>query len=225
MPKKRKQDRSQPAAIFTIVAFLAVTTILLFTSSNSSITGQFSAVQPISLVEAGTILDFEVRNVDGLKDATAYFSAKVKNAIITFDEVEVKNFVGVVYSGIEVKSADSNKISGIDLTLRVDKKKLSELNLNKNDIVIFVNGQEFKTDYSHDDKFHHYYKVKAVDMGTWIIGVKFPEVETQPAPEESIEEPVSPEPPVQVKIDEPEVEEPEMEEKGFFARFFENFFG
>jgi hypothetical protein len=221
--KNNKSSHSKHAQTFSIAVFIVVSGLLLFTSSNEP-TGYVSAIQPISFEQAGTSFEFEVRNVDGLKEITASFSDTIKNAKITFDEVEKNDFPGIIYSTIKVASSDEDKISEMDLILRLEKEKLSELNLNKADVILYINNQESKLTYSHEDTFAYYFTGKAWEMGEWVIGMKFQKVIPPQAPEETtvVPTPTIPEP----IIKQPKIEQPKpVKKESFLSRFFNNFFG
>ena len=223
--KSKKTDFSKHAQAFSIAVFIAVSSLLLFTSSNEPLTGYVNAVQTIALQQADTSLTFEVRNVDGIDDVTAYFSETIKNAVITFDKVDKRDFAGVVYSSIEVASKDASKISEMDITLRLEKKRLSELNLNKADVVFYVNNQVSPATYTHEDKFSYYFTTRAWEMGEWTIGMKYPVVVQESAPEETVSEVAAKPTPVEpVPIVEPEVAPVEKETSNSFIEFFKKFF-
>jgi len=195
--------------IFVTFIFLSV---IVSISSDVNITGH--AVQTVAYMQTGAVLQLEIDSF-GLKTIDLTVLDNVKNSKVLVEEVEDLSwdFDGKVYSMFEVSSADANKFGDLEFRLKIKDADLYKVDLNRNEISLYLDGKELKTTLAEIKSDYVYYDVSAEKMGEFVIG-KAEVVEAAVAqPSEVIEEP----------IEVPEVQEPaqlpveEDEEKGFFV--------
>jgi len=195
--------------IFVTFIFLSV---IVSISSDVNITGH--AVQTVAYMQTGAVLQLEIDSF-GLKTIDLTVLDNVKNSKVLVEEVEDLSwdFDGKVYSMFEVSSADANKFGDLEFRLKIKDADLYKVDLNRNEISLYLDGKELETLLAEIKSDYVYYDVSAEKMGEFVIG-KAEVVEAAVAqPSEVIEEP----------IEVPEVQEPaqlpveEDEEKGFFV--------
>ena len=195
--------------IFVTFIFLSV---IVSISSDVNITGH--AVQTVAYMQTGAVLQLEIDSF-GLKTIDLTVLDNVKNSKVLVEEVEDLSwdFDGKVYSMFEVSSADANKFGDLEFRLKIKDADLYKVDLNRNEISLYLDGKELETLLAEIKSDYVYYDVSAEKMGEFVIG-KAEVVEAAVAqPSEVIEEPV--------EVVEPEVQEPTVlpveEEDGFFA--------
>lgn len=178
------------------------------------------AVQTIAYEKAGTSLHFEVKNIDGLKEAILYFSEDVKNMVVNFEKIDLpSSFLGLSYSAFRVSSPDADKIEKIKFTLKLSEAELAKLNLPKDEVRLYLNNEEFETKLTKTKDNYIFYEATADQLGDFILGKKSPPkvLEEKPeAPAEEIPPPVVKEP----KELPPALEQPAPPpvKKGLFSR-------
>ena len=120
--------------------------MVLINSREASVTGN-AAVQTIAYMKAGSELDFEVRDITGLKSVTIEFKETVKNAVITFEEVKTVawDFQGTAISKFRISSKDEDKFGQIDFFLRIQESDLLASKLSFNDVKLYHNGKRLDT--------------------------------------------------------------------------------
>lgn len=209
------------------VVFLASVVVILSNTNQSSLTGN-AAVQVVAFAKEGTVLDFEVRNVENLKSAQVTFTETVKNIKIDFTETDKPawNFKGNVLSTFKISSAAESSIGDVALTLKIWEKDLFAANINSKDVQVYANGKELTTTRDKLEGEYWYYTTTTSEFGDFVIGREIKKV-AAPVVKKPVPVPPVVEEPVEVVI--PVIEEPKEEEcKGFFAcigDFFKKFFG
>ena len=204
--------------IFEHKAFWGLFVTAIFFSVIFSLGGDVNitghAIQNVAYMQTGAVLQLDIDSF-GLKTIDLTVLDNVKNSKVLVEEVEDLSwdFDGKVYSMFEVSSADANKFGDLEFRLKIKDADLYKVDLNRNEISLYLDGKELKTTLAEIKSDYVYYDVSAEKMGEFVIG-KAEVVEAAVAqPSEVIEEP----------IEVPEVQEPaqlpveEDEEKGFFV--------
>ena len=221
-------------AVIGIIFLLSAMTILIM-QENSNLTGGI-ATQTIALQKAGTELAFEIKNTDGLNNAVVTFKDDVKNAKISFEEVDKVSwdFDGRIFSMFTIGSTDAGKIEKIELNLKLDENDIKDKLLQRGWITVYYNGEAIPTTLTKFENGKAFYSITISRMGEYLIGFK-----AEPVVEQTIEKEVEPiEEPEQVMekevepiMEKEEVKEPEQQqvpvEKGFLAKvgdWFSNLF-
>jgi hypothetical protein len=150
-------------AVGVLILFSAV---IILTYDNPSVTGL--AVQPVSYINAGESLEFEIRNVDGPHSAQVYFSDTVKQQSFVIENDETIHFDGTVYSKFSVKG--DVPVSSITLTIKLQETRLRQLGLDVYDVKLYANGNELVTTPTIEDRGYLYFEATSTELGHYVIG-------------------------------------------------------
>ncbi|MBI2151716.1 hypothetical protein HYU21_03270 [Candidatus Woesearchaeota archaeon] len=165
---KERKIIKQKVKIMGLGAAVLAWLVLMVSLGQFSILG--NAVQTISYAPAGSSLFFEIRNIDGLKDATVYFKDTVKDSKILFipENLAVSDFI--VYNRATVSSDEAGKISQIIYTLKIRESDLTQKGLKAEEVKVYLNDKELKTSLTSRKEGFVYYSATATSFGDLIIG-------------------------------------------------------
>ena len=172
MKKRSKKHDLHHKSFWISIAFLFILSFLvLINSQGSGVTGD-AAVQTIAFMKAGSQLDFEVRNINGVKQVTIWIKENVKNSVIQFEEIDklAWDFQGIAISKFRVSSADENKFSNLEFLLRVQERDLQSAGLTSKDIFLYHNGKRLDTSFVEQKDNFFYFKATSNGLGDFVIG-------------------------------------------------------
>jgi hypothetical protein len=207
-------------AAFAGIFLLSIIVILSSIDGTIDLTGHVSAINTIAYQQGGAY-NFEIRNVEGFKDATVSITGTIKQGQIKFEQLSSAD----AYSRAVVSSSDEDKINQLVLGLKVREKDLLAKGIAVSDIAFYVNGAEVQLQLTKKDENYLYYTTTIKEFGELVIGKrKFQEKKVEEKKVER-EEIISKKPArvVEDKV-EPIVERHEAK-KGFFAGLWEKLFG
>jgi hypothetical protein len=203
------------------IALVVILPVVGFLNYNSEINLSGNAVVPISYVQEGTEMVFEVGEA-GVEFVGIDFVEDVKGSQIITEELDVLgwDFNGVKYSQFYMTSVDEEKIGDIVFDLKLEESKMLELGMTTNNLKLFLNNEALETKFEMKEGNYIYFTAISQEMGEFVIGkakhkAVVGKVIEEPFMEEIMEEPVEPE--VQEPAPLPVVEEVEEESRGFFA--------
>ena len=214
-----KKELLEHKAFWGLLAVIVILPVisLMNNGGGSNING--SAIQNIAFMKTGDKLYLEVDDY-GVKSITFTILENVKNSKVINHELEELNwdFNGKLYSMFEISSEDADKLGNLEFKLKIKEDDLYKISLNRNEVKLYLDGDELDTTLTDIKDDYVYYDVSAEKMGQFVIGKAglVEEVIVGEAVEEPevIEEIVEPE--VQEPAPLPVIEEVE-EESGFFA--------
>ena len=221
----KKRIKKVDVKFWSVLAVLFIASVLTITLSslNSSITGDV-AIQNIAFANSGDLLNFEV-NEAGVKSMGIHLIDTVKGGKIIFESKESIVFNGISYSKIDISSNINDKISQIDLILKIKESDLIALELR--DPKGYINGKEKTLTFDYREGEYVFYTITLNEFGEFVIGQKTIAPIIAKAIEKSVQEviktPIEP-------IEQPQVipiTQTVSTEKGFFAKlvdFFKNLF-
>lgn len=202
----------------------------LFSATPETLTG--GAIQVISYAKEGTPLSSEVKDVDGIARLDFTATAIIKDAKLIVEPILLTRdpFLGVVYNRFQITSPDADKFSSITITLKLQEKKMQDLKLKQEDVVLYHEGTPLVTEFEKSERDYAYYTAVAPTVGQFVIGKAAPVPESLP---EAVVEEALPLPAVAEEQTEPLVgksaEQSAAEEQlsfwGRIVNFFRKLFG
>jgi len=221
---KRKRGWIEQEFYWGVLAIaFAVPLLILLNANFSLLTGK--AIQPVAYAKAGSFVEMQVdiNDIAGVSGATFHFNDVVKNEIITIKKTNYLYSNSKVYSQFAVSFPSPEKISGIDLTLKLEAKQMVDLGLTKETVRVYVGDTEYKPKYTKADGRYLFFTITAKGTGNYWIGKK--------TAAKAIVAQVAVVPPVVEQLEEvipPVVEQPApviIEKKGFFTSIWDSLKG
>lgn len=172
MKKRERKHDLHHKSFWVSIAFLFVLSFLvLVNSSGPTVTGN-TAIQTIAYMKAGSELDFEVRNVNSVKQVTVAIQKDVKNAVIQLEEIDTPSweFQGTVLSKFRISSPDGDKFSQFRFLLKVMESDLHQSNLNPDEIVLYHEGRGLETSVVEQKEEAYYFEAVSSGMGDFVLG-------------------------------------------------------
>lgn len=240
MVKKKSKDnfklppelKNKPFWVLLIVFLTLSVVTILISVENSNVTGNI--VQTIGFMKGGQELNFEIKEIPGIKEITVLFNEDVKNGKIFFEEDSNITFNHKYYSKFTISSTEDEKYGDLIFLLKIKETDLLENGISIYDLRLYANGQELTTTLTKNDGVYVFYQVTSKEMGEFVIGkvvsLAVKEESEEESKEESEEESVNSEETLVKEVLKPIIEESveQSEEKeGFFtkiANFFKNLF-
>jgi len=163
---KRGNSNQRSYAVILIVVISVFAGLLMI--QNPSITGS-AAVQTISYLTEGETLNFEVRNILNLKEATVTIVEDTKNSKIIFEEASPPaSFDGLVISAFKISSLTEQNFGHIELLLKIKKSDLDSI--AEQELIVYLEDQELVTNIAKKEADYIYYSTTSLDFGTFVIG-------------------------------------------------------
>ena len=201
---RREGLRHQPFWTGLAVIFLLSTITLLTWQREHPLTGRV-AIQTIAYLQAGQQELFEVKNIPGMQYLRVQIKETVKGGKILFEEKNIP-LQGKEYSKFTITSEHANSFGATELTLKVEKEKLS---FSPEELRLYIDAAEFQPLFQKQDERYYYYflALPSFHAGEYVIGredkitPKIVAPEAPPVPETPGQEPIAT--PVPAEIQEP----------------------
>jgi PGF-pre-PGF domain-containing protein len=208
-----KKELLEHKAFWGVLAVIVVLPIISMIDNGNNLNG--NATQNIAYMKTGDKLYLEVDDY-GVKSITFTILEDVKNSKVVNRELEELSwdFNGKLYSMFEVSSEDADKLGNLEFNLKIKEDDLYKISLNRNEVKLYLDGDELDTTLTDIKDDYVYYQATADKMGQFAIGRAEAVEEVVEEPEVIEDEQVEPE--VQEPAPLPVIKEVE-EEKGFFA--------
>ncbi len=183
MNKKGVSTRKKLFWLALTVIIVVLPLLGILGSNFSSLVGKTvgdKAFQRIDIAQPGDKFFMEVRDIEGVNLMHIYFSKFGKELVVEIEELDSVSwdFEGTSYTKFKVSSEDSDKIEKITFVLKLKEEKLDSIDLDMEDVTLYLGGKKIETKFDKFDEKYFYYEATTSGLGEFVLG-KLKEQEEQ----------------------------------------------